>query len=99
MELQKGARNKWTVRELRELFSNYVVARERAEQNHYTAKGETREDYYKSMVRSAESLIVGSQAVGVKWKTGFQQTVGSVMHLTGVMNVQNMIQQKNENKK
>ena len=87
LELQKGARNKWTVRELRELFSNYVVARERAEQNHYTAKGETREDYYKSMVSSAQ------------WKTGFQQTVGSVMHLTGVMNVQNMIQQRNENKK
>ena len=78
LELQKGARNKWTVRELRELFSNYVVVRERAEQNHYTAKGETREDYYKS---------------------GFQQTVGSVMHLTGVTNVQNMIQQRNENKR
>ena len=34
----------------------------------------------------------------VKWKTCFQQTVGSVMHLTEVMNVQNMIQQRNENK-
>ena len=66
LELQKGARNKWTIRELRELFSNYVVARERAKQNHYTAKGETREDYYKSMVSSAEALIVGSQAVGGK---------------------------------
>ena len=71
LELQKGARNKWTVRELRELFSNYVVARERAEQNHYTAKGETREDYYKSMVSSAEALIVGSQAVGGKVENRF----------------------------
>ena len=71
LELQKGARNKWTVGELRELFSNYVVARERAEQNHYTAKGETREDYYKSMVSSAEALIVGSQAVGGKVENRF----------------------------
>ena len=31
LELQKGARNKWSVRELRELFNNYVAARERAE--------------------------------------------------------------------
>ena len=70
-ELQKGARNKWTVRELGELFSNYVVARERAKQNHYTAKGETREDYYKSMVSSAKALIVGSQAVGGKVENRF----------------------------
>ena len=28
LELQKGARNKWNVRDLREIFSNYVVARE-----------------------------------------------------------------------
>ena len=71
LELQKGARNKWTIRELWELFSNYVVARERAKQNHYTAKGETREDYYKSMVSSAEALIVGSQAVGGKVEKRF----------------------------
>ena len=71
LELQKGARNKWTVSELRELFSNYVVARERAEQNHGTAKGETTEDYYKSMVSSAEALIVGSQAVGGKVENRF----------------------------
>ena len=68
LELQKGARNKWTVRELRELFSNYVVARE---QNHYTAKGKTREDYYKSMVSSAEAFIVWSQAVGGKLENRF----------------------------
>lgn len=43
LELQKGARNKWSVRELSELFNNYVSARERAEQNHGAAKGETAE--------------------------------------------------------
>ena len=31
LESQTGARNKWTVKELRELFNNYVAARERAE--------------------------------------------------------------------
>ena len=40
LELQKGARNKWTVRELRELFSNYVVARERADVDSYGTGGE-----------------------------------------------------------
>ena len=71
LELQKGVRNKWTFRELRELFSNYVVARERAEQNHFNAKEETREDYYKSMVTSAEAYIVWSQAVGGKVENRF----------------------------
>ena len=66
LELQKGAKNKWSVRELRELFNNYVVAREKAEQNHGTTKGETTENYYKSTVSSAEALVVGSQAVGGK---------------------------------
>ena len=32
LEIQKGARNKWAVEELRKLFNNYVAARERAEQ-------------------------------------------------------------------
>ena len=30
LETQKGARNKWTVKALRELFNDYVAARERA---------------------------------------------------------------------
>lgn len=71
LELQKGARNKWSVKELRELFNNYVAARERAEQNHGTTKGETTEDYNKSMVSSAEALIVGSKAVGGKVENRF----------------------------
>ena len=33
LETQKEARNKWTVKALRELFNDYVAARERAEQN------------------------------------------------------------------
>lgn len=66
LELQKGARNKWSVRELRELFNNYVSARERAEQNHGATKGETAEVSNKPKVSSAEALIVGTQAVGGK---------------------------------
>ena len=66
LELQKGARNKWSVRELRELFNNYVAARERAEQNHGATKGETTEVSNKPKVSSAEALVVGIQAVGGK---------------------------------
>ena len=51
------------------------------------------------MVSSAEALIVGAQAVRGKMDKVFQQAVGSIKHLTGVMNVQNMIRQRNENKK
>lgn len=68
VDLQKGARNKWSVRELRELFNNYVSARERAEQNHGATKGETAEVSNKPKVSSAEALIVGTQAVGGKTK-------------------------------
>ena len=68
LELQKGARNKWSVRELRELFNNYVAARERAEQNHGATKGETNEVSNKPKVSSAEALVVGIQAVGGKMK-------------------------------
>lgn len=51
LEIQKGARNKWTVQSLRELFNNYVAARERAEQNFSTSKMEsTEESPYKPKV-------------------------------------------------
>ena len=66
LELQKGARNKWKVRELRELFNNYVSARERAEQTHGGTREETAEVSNKPKVSSAEALVVGTQAVGGK---------------------------------
>ena len=64
LELQKGARNKWTVKALRELFNDYVAARERAEQNFGACKIEsTEESSYKPMVMvsSAETLMAGAQ--------------------------------------
>ena len=66
LELQKGTRNKWNVRELRELFNNYVSARERAEQTHGGTREETAEVSNKPKVSSAEALVVGTQAVGGK---------------------------------
>ena len=66
LELQKGARNKWSVREFRELFNNDVAAGERAEQNHDATKGETTEVSNKPKVSSAEALVVGTQADGGK---------------------------------
>ena len=35
LKLQKGAKNRWSVRILREIFNNYICATERAEQQHY----------------------------------------------------------------
>ena len=64
LEIQKGARNKWTVKALRELFNDYVATRERAEQNFGACKIEsTEESSYKPMVMvsSAETLMAGAQ--------------------------------------
>ena len=66
LEIQKGAKNKWTVKELRELFSNYIAAQERAEQQFGTGKEEMTGDSNKPMVSPAEALVVGTQAVGSK---------------------------------
>ena len=38
LELQKGTKNRWSVRMLRELFNNYICATERAEQQHYYSR-------------------------------------------------------------
>ena len=40
MELQKGAKNKWSVKKLRELLSNYICATERAEELSYSKEVE-----------------------------------------------------------
>ena len=41
LELQKGARNKWSVRMLRELFNNYICAAESAEELSYSSNGQS----------------------------------------------------------
>ena len=65
LEIQKGTCNKWTVKELRELFKNYVAARERAEQQFCAAKTESTGEPYKPMVMvsSAEALMARAQGV------------------------------------
>ena len=40
MELQKGAKNKWSVKKLRELLNNYICATERAEELAYSEEAE-----------------------------------------------------------
>ena len=50
LELEKRARNKWSVRELREHFNNYVEARERAEKNNGDTKGDTTGNTNESIV-------------------------------------------------
>ena len=66
LEIQKGARNKWIVKELRKLFNNYVAARERAEQQFSAGKMEATGNSNESIVNSAEALMVVAQAVGDK---------------------------------
>ncbi|MEW8545649.1 MAG: DUF1759 domain-containing protein, partial [Candidatus Thiodiazotropha sp.] len=66
LEVQKGARTRWTVKHLRELLNDYVAARERAEQHANTAKVENTEGWVKPMTSSAEALVVGIQATDSK---------------------------------
>ena len=63
LEIQKGARNKLTVEELRKLFNNYVAARVRAEQHFSAGKMEATGNSNECIVNSAEALIVIAQAV------------------------------------
>ena len=65
LEIQTGTCDEWTVKELRELFKNYVAARERAEEQFCTAKTEFTGEPYKPMVMvsSAEALMARAQGV------------------------------------
>ena len=64
LEIQKGARNKWTVEELRKLFNNYDATRERAELQFSAGKIEATGNSNESIVNSAEALMVITQALG-----------------------------------
>ena len=57
LELQKGARTKWTVGELRESLNDYISARERSEQHASSSKAEDAESQDKAMISSAEALM------------------------------------------
>ena len=59
LELQKGARTKWTVGELRESLNDYISARERSEQHASSSKAEDAESQDKPMISSAEALMGG----------------------------------------
>ena len=65
LEIQAGACNKRTVKELRELFKQYVAARERDEQQFSPTKTESTGEPYKPMVMicSTEALVAGAQGV------------------------------------
>ena len=62
LEIQKGARTQWTVRELRERFNDYIVARERAELHVNATKSESAENHESPLMSSAEALVAGVQA-------------------------------------
>lgn len=66
LEVQKGARTPWTVKELRERFNDYIAARERAEQHASTAKSESAGDHERHLTSSAEALVAGVEATDNK---------------------------------
>ena len=64
LEIQQGARTRWTVREPRERFNDYIVARERAELHASATKFESAENHERPLMSSAEALVAGVQATG-----------------------------------
>ena len=62
LEIQKGAKNKWTVAKLRELFNDYVSAREKVEQQISTGISASRQPASQPLKLSAEALMVGPRS-------------------------------------
>ena len=63
LEIQKGARNKWTVVKLRDLLNDYVSARENAEQHNNTGISNNRQQASQPLRMSAEALRAGPKSV------------------------------------
>ena len=61
LEIQKGAKTKWTVTKLRELFNNYIAERERADQQSYSGLGETKYSLPRQPMGTTETLISGTR--------------------------------------
>lgn len=61
LEIQKGARAKWTVTTLRELFNDYIAARERADQQTYTAVVENKYSLPRPPRGTTEALLPGNR--------------------------------------
>ena len=61
LEIQKGVRAKWTVITLRELFNDYIAARERADQQTYTAVVEFKYSLPRPPRGTTEALVTGNR--------------------------------------
>ena len=64
LDIQKGGRTPWTVRELRERFNDYIVARERAKLHVSATKSESAESHERHLMSYAEALVAGVKATG-----------------------------------
>ena len=62
LEIQKGAKNKWTIGLLRELFNDCVSAREKAEQHINTGISTSRQQASYPLRLSTEALVAGAQS-------------------------------------
>ena len=81
------------VRELRERFNDYIVARERAELHVSATKSESAENHERPLMSSAEVLVAGVQATGngnERMRTHPKSDTAA--RTTGVMSARNMQQ-------
>ena len=79
LEIQKGAKNKWTVGKLRELFNDCVYAKEKAEQHINTGISTSRQQASHPLRLSTEAWL--------EPRAKFSDHAGSVTEITGTMNV------------
>ena len=85
LEVQKGAKTPWTVKELRERFNDYIAARERADQHVSTTKSESAGDHERPLMSSAE--VSCQPTTERKERYMYIPGVNTVTKTTGVMNV------------
>ena len=62
LEIQKGAKNKWTIGLFREQFNDRVSAREKAEQHINTGISTSRQEASHPLRLSTEALVAGAQS-------------------------------------
>ena len=62
LEIQKGAKNKWTIGLLRELFNDCVSAREKAKQHINTGISTSRQQTSHPLRLSTEALVAGAKS-------------------------------------
>ena len=89
LEIQKGAKNRWTVSKLRDSLNDYISAREKAEQHANTGISTNRQNASHPSRLSTEALMAGPKAQYHPYeKAKCSGHADSVMETIGMTNVQ-----------